>query len=74
MDQLYYHVYRLEHGLSRAEQRAADQCIGELAASLAGTRRAVAFSLCRVLGALKSLARGKRTRKEASVVAAPAGR
>ena len=31
-----YYIYRLERSLSAAEQRAADQHSGELAAALAG--------------------------------------
>lgn len=70
-----YYIYRLEHGLTAAEQRAADQRIGELAAALADLRGAVALSLSRGLGALKALGRADRTSKEASVAeAALAGR
>ena len=65
-----YYIYRLEHGLTTAEQRAADQRIGELAAALADLRGAVALSLGRGLGALKALGRVNRTRKEASAAAA----
>jgi hypothetical protein len=65
-----YYIYRLEHGLSATEQRAADERIGELAAALAHVRSAVALSLCRGLGALKALGRMNRTRKESSVPAA----
>lgn len=46
-----YYINRLEHGLRVAEQRAADQRIGELAAALTGVRSAVALSLWRGLGA-----------------------
>jgi hypothetical protein len=70
MDQ--YYIYRLEHGLSAAEQRAADQRAGELAAALADVRGAVALSLSRGLGALKALGRVNRRRIEASVAAAAA--
>jgi hypothetical protein len=60
-----YYIYRLEDGLSVAEQRAADQRIGELAAALTGVRSAVALSLWRELGAVKALGRanlpGERT-------------
>jgi hypothetical protein len=67
----YYYFYRLEHGLSAAEQRAADQRAGELAAALADARGAVALNLCRGLGALKDLVgRVNRRRKAASVAAA----
>jgi hypothetical protein len=66
-----YYVYRLEHGLSPAEQRAADQCAGELAAALAEVRSAVVLGLRRGLGALKALGRVNRRRKMASM-AAPA--
>ncbi|MGO9657706.1 MAG: hypothetical protein ACLQVK_16655 [Acidimicrobiales bacterium] len=65
-----YYIYRLEHGLSAAEQRAADQRIGELAEALADVRSAVAHSLRRRLGVLKALGRADRTRKEAGVAAA----
>lgn len=65
-----YYIYRPEHALSAAEQRAADQRIGELAAALADVRSAVALSLCRGLGALNALGRVKCTRKEASVAVA----
>jgi hypothetical protein len=67
-----YYIYRLEHGLSAAEQRAADQRIGELAAALADVRSTLAHSLCRGLGAVKALGGMTRTRKEASVAAAAA--
>ena len=63
----YYYFYRLEHGLSAAEQRAADQRGGELAAALADVRGAVALNLCRGLGALKAIGRVNRRRKEANV-------
>jgi hypothetical protein len=70
-----YHLYRSEHGLSVAEQRAADQRIGELAAALADVRSALALSVCRGLGTLKALDRAVRTRKEVGVAtAAPVGR
>ena len=69
-----YYIYRLEHGLSAAEQRAADRRIGELAAALSGARSAVAQSLRRRLGVLKALGRPDHARKQASVAAAvPAG-
>jgi hypothetical protein len=68
MDQ--YCIYRLEHGLSAAEQRAADQRAGELAAGLADLRGTVAVNLRRGLGALKALRRVNRRRREASVAAA----
>jgi hypothetical protein len=64
----HYYIYRLEHGLSAAEQRAADQRIGELAAAIANARGAGALNVLRGLGALKAL--GRATRKEASVAAA----
>ena len=48
-----YYIYRREHGLSAAEQRAADQRIGELAEALADVRSAVAQSLRRRLGFLR---------------------
>lgn len=63
-------VYRLEQGLSSAEQRAADQRKGELAAALAEVRSAVADSVCRRLNALKAIGRAKHAREEASVAAA----
>jgi Cdc6-like AAA superfamily ATPase len=69
-----YYMYRLEHGLSAAEQRAADQRIGELAAALAAARSAVARSLRRRLGLLKALGRTNSTREAASVASALAGR
>jgi len=69
-----YYIYRLEHGLSAAEERAADQRIGELAAALADVRSAVAQSLCRGLGGLRALGSVSRPRKEASVAAGLAGR
>jgi hypothetical protein len=65
-----YYIYRLEHGLSAAEQRAADQRAGELAAALADVRISVARSLCRALGALKALGSTGRTNNEAGVAAA----
>ena len=68
-----YYLYRLEHGLSAAGQRAVDQRTGELAAAVADARSTVTHSLCRVLGALKALRRVNRTRKEASAAAALAG-
>ena len=64
----YYHLYRLERGLSAAEQRAADQRIGELAADLAKTRDALGHSLSRGRGVLKGLGRAKHMRKGASAV------
>ena len=39
-----YYLYRLEHGLSAAEQRAVDQRTGELAAALADARSTVTHS------------------------------
>ncbi len=66
----YYYIYRLEHGLSAAEQRAADQRAGELAAVLADARGAVALTLCRGLGALKTLGRVSRRGRGASVAGA----
>ena len=68
MDQ--YYIYRLEHGLSAAEQRAADLRAGELAAAFADVRDAVALNLYRRLRALKALPRAIRRGKEASVAAA----
>ena len=68
MDQ--YYIYRLEHGLSAAEQRAADQRAGEVAAALADVRGAVALNLRRGLGALKAPGRVNRRRREAGVAAA----
>ncbi len=62
----YYHLYRLERGLSAAEQRAVDQRTGELAADLAKTRRALGHSLSRGLGVLKGLGGAKHMRKGAS--------
>jgi hypothetical protein len=62
-----YYTYRLEHGLTPAEQRAADQRIGEVAKALGDFRRALALSLGRRLGALTSRAtrdRAGRTRPE----------
>jgi hypothetical protein len=67
-----FYIYRLEHGLSDAEQRAADQRIGELAAALADVRGAVAHSLRRRLGLLKALGR-TNTRRAGSVATARAG-
>ena len=69
-----YYIYRLEHGLSAAEQRAADQRIGEMAAALADVRSSTVLSLRRGFGALKALGRADRTRKEASVAAAAPAR
>jgi hypothetical protein len=69
-----YDIYRLEHGLSAAEQRAVDQRAGELAAALAGVRSTLAHSVRRGLGALKALGRANRTRKDASVAAAALAR
>ena len=71
MDQ--YYICRLEGGLSAAEQRAADQRAGELAAALADVRGALALNLSRGLGALKALGRANRRRKETSVAAAQVG-
>lgn len=69
-----YYINRLEHGLRVAEQRAADQRIGELAAALTGVRSAVALSLWRGLGALKALGRANRTTKEdGGAAAVPVG-
>jgi hypothetical protein len=65
-----YYLYRLEHGLTSAEQRAADQRIGELAAALADIRRAVAHSLRRRLGFLKALGRTDRTSTASSAAGA----
>jgi hypothetical protein len=36
---LSYQMYKNEHGLSAAEQRAADACAGETAATLRDLRR-----------------------------------
>lgn len=70
----YYYIYRLEHGLSAAEQRAADQRLGEMAAALGQLRSAVAHSVSRGLGTLKRLSKVNSSRKQASVAAAtPAG-
>ncbi len=70
-----YYLYRYERGLSVAEQRAADQRMGELAAALAHLRSSMAFSVGRGLGALRSLGRALRTREQAGVAgAAPTGR
>ncbi len=67
-------IYRVEHGLTAAEQRAADQRMGEFAATLAGLRRSVAGSLGLALGALRGLGRPKRTRQDAtSRLTAPTG-
>jgi hypothetical protein len=66
----YYSIYRLEHGLSAAEQRAADQRLGEMAAALGELRGAVAHSVLCGLGTLKRLSRVNRSRKQASVAAA----
>jgi hypothetical protein len=57
-----YYAYRLEHGLSAAQQRAADQRIGETAKALAELRREVARSFGRGLGALMALVRADRVR------------
>lgn len=65
-----YYIYRLEHGLSAAEQRAADQRMGELAAALADVRSSTALSLRRGFGALKALGRAGRSGKETGVAAA----
>lgn len=74
MNPYYAHyLYRLEHGLSTAEERALDLRSGELAAAVADARSTVAHSLGRVFGTLKALARVNRTRKEASAAAALAG-
>jgi hypothetical protein len=62
-----YYIYRAGRSLSPAEQRAADQSIGELAAALAGARSTLVHGLGRGFAALKALGRGNRTRKEASV-------
>lgn len=71
----YHYVYRLEQGLSPAEQRAADQAMGELAAALDETRHAIGGSLRRRLTALKALSRINRTREQTSgAAAALAGR
>jgi hypothetical protein len=69
-----YQLYRLQRGLTPAEQRAADQHVGELAAALAGARRSVTRSLSRGLGALARRGRVVRTRKAAGMAAAPVGR
>jgi hypothetical protein len=65
-----YYIYRFEHGLTAAEQRAADQRIGEMAAALADVRSSTTRSLRRGFASLKALGRTDRTRKEASVAAA----
>jgi hypothetical protein len=62
-----YHTYRLEHGMSPAEQRAADQRIGELAATLAGLRRHLAHSFGRGFGIVALVAKLRRTKKEQTV-------
>ena len=59
-----YYIYRLEHGLSVAEQRAADQRMGELAAALADVRAGVGLSLGRGLGALRALGRAGRASEQ----------
>ena len=65
----YYNLHRLERGLNGAEQRAADQRIGELAADFAKIRGAFGHSLSRGRGVLKGLGRAKHMSKEASAVA-----
>lgn len=52
-DYYTYRTYRLEHGLSAAEQRAADQRTGEVAKALADFRQGLLLSLGRGLGALR---------------------
>ena len=80
-----YRIYRLERGLSPAEQWAADQRAGELAAALAELRGALGwslrrglglcrFGLCRGLGVARALARMTRTRTKAGPAAAAAGK
>lgn len=67
-DYYTYRTYRLEHGLSAAEQRAADQRMGEMAKTLADLRRGLLHSLGRGLGGLKARAtqgRARRTGQEA---------
>ena len=68
-----YYLYRLEHGVCAAQQRAADQRMGELVADLADGRRALAHSLRRGLGTLKAVARLNRTGEQARVVTALPG-
>jgi hypothetical protein len=65
--QLNYYVYRLEHGLSAAEQRAADLSAGQMAAALAEFRRLVAGSLGRGLRTVRGLGRLSRTGKATTV-------
>lgn len=65
--QLNYYIYRLEHGRSAAEERAADQSMGELAAALADFRHVVAGSFGRGLRVVPGLARTKHPGKTATV-------
>jgi hypothetical protein len=57
-----YYTYRLEHGLSAAEQRAADQRMGEMAKALADFRRGLTRSLGRGVGALRAMVTAGRAR------------
>ena len=72
--QLNHFIYRGEHGLTAAGQRAADQRIGELAAGLAGLRQSMAGNVRLALGAMRGLGKPKCSRRQAnSGVVAPAG-
>jgi hypothetical protein len=72
--ELNYYICRVEHGLSAAEQRAADQRLGEVAAALADLSQLVARSLGRGLRVVPGLGRVKRPGIGATVAVARPGR
>jgi hypothetical protein len=70
---LIYYNYRLEHGLSAVEQKAADRRRTERAAASAVVRGAVGRSVWRGLGVRKAPGGAARTSKRVSVAAGQAG-
>jgi hypothetical protein len=70
---LVYCKYLLEHGLSAAEEEAADRRRAERAAAAGVVRGAVGRSVWRGLGGVKALGRMARTSTRVSVATGRAG-
>jgi hypothetical protein len=72
LHQANYHIYKLERGLTAADQRAFDQRSGEIAAALDGLRHQLAHSLTRSLHGAGVIGRMTRARKSTIAPLPPA--